>query len=180
MRALCLPLTAPACQDSTDIDDTCRKIIRHLSPNTCYTMKFFYLALSLMIVGCGVDSEDGPNLSGDFVPDVEKSMDWLLENNHPAIQGEGKAEHFRDAVYSGDPLIHRWSGSKLTVILNENWTEAYSREWKQIDKQTFRTIAPGYESNSETITIWKIISPDAYFLEMTVNERTTREYFKRK
>ncbi len=121
-----------------------------------------------------------PTLNGVFVPDVDLTMNWMEKANHPAVQGENGVQRFREAAYSSNPLIHQWNKGKLTILISEDWSQPTSYNWVQLDKATWQFVIPPDESNTKTIHVLKILSNDLYFLDLTVNDRVTREYFRRR
>lgn len=117
------------------------------------------------------------NLDGDFVPDIAKSIAWMIEVAHPAVVGEGNIERNKKAAYSDDPLIHHWVDGRLEVEITADWRMPYTGEWIELSPKSFKSIQPKDKNNTELITTITIQNADNYYLEITVNGRITREYF---
>jgi len=143
-------------------------------------MKTFLITLIAVVASVSQVLSEPVKLNGDFVPDEAKSIAWMVEAKHPAVVGEGKLERYKKAAYSGTPITHRWKEGKLEVLISDDWREPYTREWTKVSPTSYKSVKPKDETNTELVTIIEITDPKNYYLEITVNERTTREYFTRK
>jgi hypothetical protein len=142
-------------------------------------MKAYITLVALILAGCTGDTEH-PHLDGEFIPDVEPTIEWLINANHPIIQGEGGVARYREGAYSEDPLLHRWNNGNLVVKITKDWEQSWSRSWKKIDAHTYQTVIPANGLNTEVTNIFTITGEDTYYVEIRVNGCTTREYYTRK
>ncbi|MEO1855948.1 MAG: hypothetical protein ABGY95_01105, partial [Rubritalea sp.] len=134
---------------------------------------FMYSTLSVLA--------DKVPLSGVFESDIERSVKCMVDNNHPAIKEEDDEERLKTAFgHPNNPLIHVWSADGLKVIITEDWTELLKYDWKKVADSTYQSVKPADKLNTQLIRRIKILSPDSYYLEITVNEIVTREFYKRK
>ena len=143
-------------------------------------MKTFLTTVVSVLASVSQALSEPVKLNGDFVPDQAKSIAWMKENRYPGAEGEGKLERYKKAAYSGTPVIHRWAEGKLEVLISDDWKEPYTREWIEVSPASYKSVKPKDKTNTEQVTMIQIANPDNYYLEITVNERTTREYFTRK
>ena len=122
---------------------------------------------------------DAVPLSGSFIPEVDKTIQWMVEAKRPALSGDEAPERYKEIAYSGAPLIHHWNDGKLTVELTKKWTEPIKLKWEKISDSTFKSVAPWDDNNTELIRVIEIGDKNNYYIEITVNGRVTREYFTR-
>ena len=142
-------------------------------------MKTFLITLISVIASVSQASSEPVKLNGDFVPDQAKSIAWMKEAKHPAVEGKGKLERYKRAAYSTPPLIHRWAEGKLEVLISDDWKEPYTREWIKLSPKIYRSIKPKDKLNTELVTTITIVDADNYFVDIAVNGRVTREHFVR-
>ena len=123
---------------------------------------------------------DGVPLEGKFASQIEKTLQWMIENKHPAIKQPGDEDRLREAMGAPkNPLIHQWTDGHLTAIVTKDFSETYKWDCKEVSATTFRCSKPADKSNTEMVRTITITSPDTYYLETTVNGIRTREYFRR-
>ncbi len=143
-------------------------------------MKTFLITLFSVVAYVSQALSEPVKLNGDFVPDEAKSIAWMVEAKHPAVVGEGKLERYKKAAYSGTPIIHRWKEGKLEVLIPEDWSEPYTREWTKLSPTRYKSVKPKDETNTGLVMMVEITDPENYYLDITVNKQRTREYFTRK
>ena len=143
-------------------------------------MKKFFTILYCNISLCLNTYADEVSLKGIFIPDISRTIKWMVNNNHHSIRNENDIERLTKALSAGDPLMHQWTDGKLTSIITNDWKQDYNPKWKKTDDTTYLSKKPKDENNTEMIYTLKIQDQDNYYLEVIVNEKTTREYFIRK
>jgi len=124
------------------------------------------------------------DIEGDFSPDIEKSLKWMVDKKHPVLLVDGKIDmdkvkQYREAVSSGDPLIHMWRNGKMRIQVTRDWIQNDTSRWMKIDKWNYKTVKPANKSNTEFKTTLTILDKNNYYIEITANHRVTREYFTR-
>ncbi len=130
------------------------------------------LAVALLVISIfGI--KQAPKIDGEFVLDLESSLKWMIQNNHPAVATEEKKQSYIEMMQA-DEMFHDWKEGSLETVRPDDWVVPFPGTWFRRGLSTYRA------KYGPVITILNIQDEDAYSMDIKGGEEPYRLYYIRK
>ena len=131
------------------------------------------LTAALLAIFLIVGVKQAPDIHGHFVFDHETTLEWMIENKHPAVATEEKKQSYIELMEL-DEVLHDWDEGSLKTVRPDDWIEPFGGTWFRKGLSTYRA------KYGFVTTILKIQDNDSYYMHFKGGDRPFRQYYTRK